>query len=213
MIISQVNQKGRWAICLIIILSLFIIPQSVRSEPTPAFQYLMNEPVSMMDWGLYQLGNLIDGQSINWKMQDEKPLLTYVKYNWDLNKIQIFIEYGLVIGSGIEKKKIKDSIIEIIDKIRNLLTGKHHNIDPNDSSLAYQFKHDGYASKKRVKNLGRKLCQNTEIIIQVLKATVRPMPGTPSKTITTINYSEKPYLECHAPLLGKEIFWKETEKK
>ena len=44
----------RFIVGVILFLPLFC-SQTVLSEPTPTIKYLMNEPVSMLDWGIYNM--------------------------------------------------------------------------------------------------------------------------------------------------------------
>ena len=49
----------------IVVFLLFISVGISKAEPTPTISYLMNTPVSMLDFGIYKLETLLNEESEN----------------------------------------------------------------------------------------------------------------------------------------------------
>ena len=81
---------GLWACA-----SLFFVTPA-GAEPSPAVEYLMREPVSMLDWGLAQIEqdlfrkrDVLTGTKEN--LFDPEPSIR-VDYAWEENRVQIFLK-------------------------------------------------------------------------------------------------------------------------
>jgi hypothetical protein len=119
------------------ILSAMILLLSVgvcTGEPDAVMKYLMNEPVSMLDWGLFRLDKgLID------PILSDKGVMASSGYNYSQNKIIINIS---IIDYPDKKKKsakeIKESCRETIDFVKTVL---------KQVPLDVYFIHEGFAKK------------------------------------------------------------------
>ena len=62
----------------------------VLADPTPSISYLMNEPASLFDLGMYKLE-----QALNWiYLNNDSELTVVVNYHWVKNRISIlFIDH------------------------------------------------------------------------------------------------------------------------
>ena len=149
-------------------LSLFIwigMVLPVAAEPTPSIQFLMKEPVSMMDWGLKNIeDHLYRHRSLF--IQNEKSLLEpeptiAVVYNWEENQIQISI--GLRTCVQVQKTSqglsdIRSHVEWVIKYLRGSLTMK-----PYDAF----FRHRGFRNKESPQNLESELAGLTELVVSV----------------------------------------------
>ena len=149
-------------------LSLFIWVVMVlpaAAEPTPSIQFLMKEPVSMMDWGLKNIEDyLYRHQSLF--IQNEKSLFEpeatiAVVYNWEENQIQISI--GLRTCVQVQKTSqglsdIRSHVEWVIKYLRGSLTMK-----PYDAF----FRHRGFRNKESPQTLESELAGLTELVVSV----------------------------------------------
>ena len=150
--------------CLLIFFwSLTTIP--AVAEPSPAIQFLMKEPVSMMDWGIKGIeDHLYRHRSL--LIQSGKPLFEpepniTVTYDWEGNQIRISI--GLRTGEQVQKMSqelgdIRSHVEWIIKYLRGSLTMRPYG--------AF-FRHRGYRSKENPQNLESELAGLTELIVSV----------------------------------------------
>jgi len=140
--------------CLLILLWVVAIPPTA-AEPTPSIQFLMKEPVSMMDWGIKNIEDYLYRHR-NLLVQNEKPLFEQdptiaVIYNWEQNQIQISIglrTHGQVPKTSQGLSDIRAHVEWVVTYLRGSLTMK-----PYDAF----FRHRGFRSKKSPQNLESEL--------------------------------------------------------
>jgi len=164
---------------------VFIV--SVGAEPSPAVEYLMREPVSMLDWGLSQIEQdlfrkreVLTGNKQN--LFDPEPSIR-VDYAWEENRIQIFLK--LTLQADVKKTPqrmtgIRQHVEFAIAYLRGGLT-----MYPYDAF----FRHKGFRSKESPKNLDEDLVAITDI------------------HVTVRDHQQNILSRCRAPLSGNEIDW------
>jgi hypothetical protein len=150
--------------CLLLLLWTVTL-QSAAAEPTPSIQFLMREPVSMMDWGLKNIEDHLYRHRTLF-VQSEKPLFEpvptiAVTYDWEKNQIQISI--GLRTCLQLQKTSqglsdIRSHVEWVIKYLRGSLTMK-----PYDAF----FRHRGFRSKESPRSLESELAGLTELIVSV----------------------------------------------
>ena len=189
--------------CIPIVMFLLFMATGIsKAEPTPTISYLMNTPVSMLDFGIYRLENFLIGDVSNLAIplgSEIKPDIQ-VAYLYNSNRIQIIFSYGLLLERNIkqiEKIDLKTEIAKLIKQIKFMYffldfeTGK-----PRQgccSSIDRFFSHQGYGLKGEPKNLNKELDEITEIYVGFF-------------------YGEK-MLSAKSPLIGNKIYWGKTESK
>jgi hypothetical protein len=150
--------------CLLVIFWAMNLPPA-GAEPTPAIQFLMKEPVSMMDWGIKNIeDHLYRHRAL--LIRGEKPLFEpepsiVVAYDWERNRIQISI--GLRVCKQVQKtpkglSDIETHVAWVIKYLRGSLTMK-----PYDSF----FRHRGFRSNESPRSLEFELADLTELIVSV----------------------------------------------
>lgn len=187
-----------------IILILLSLSSVSYSEPTPTLQYLINEPVSMLDWGLFQLNNKLNEISVGYddgKKFKTITLNTIVLYNFEKNTIIINSHpkelYYVIDG----KKNAKQLCKDIATNIRATLV-----ISPNPPFESFfsillidtLFSHRGYTKSDRPKDTAIELMDIMEIY-------------------TSLSYREKddnmqekaPQIKCKSPLKSNETYYSE----
>ena len=73
-----------------------LLPGYLLANPSPPIRRLMHEPVSMLDWGLYQLAqDLNEGMKVRMeKLQilgDTSAALLSVRYNFERDLIEVWM--------------------------------------------------------------------------------------------------------------------------
>jgi hypothetical protein len=155
-----------------------------NAEPDVVTKYLMDEPVSMMDFGIFRLD-----QRVREVMASDHNAIGAARYEWDKNKI---ILTGFSSDKGI--KTIQDAqnkCKEMVNSLRFVLgvnadTGK--SIFGTSSMIDQYFSHKGYKTAAEPKGFSENLVKLVDI-----------------QGIATTQDGEK--LECHGPLMGTVIYF------
>lgn len=171
------------------ILVLLFLSTSAYAEPTDSIKYFMNEPVSMFDFGMYQLEKDIDIYVREIYVTSIMPMfklgkltiLSYVHYYLDVNRIEIRI-----LLNDANKKLTKEDYKIISNKYISLIRLHYGILDGNiiesidGRYLSGLFMQRGYKKVNENNNIYIELNNITNIII-----------------IT-------PLITAEAPLVGKE---------
>jgi len=161
--------------------------QPAAAEPMPSIQFLMREPVSMMDWGLKNMEDYLYRHRSLF-VQSEKslfepePTIT-VLYDWEKNRIRISI--GLRTCKQVQNMSegisdIRSHVEWVIKYLRGSLTMK-----PYDAF----FRHRGFRSKESPRSLEAELAGLTELIVSVR-----------DRESNILSH-------CEAQLTGNDIVW------
>ncbi|MBW2512946.1 MAG: hypothetical protein JRE21_00070 [Deltaproteobacteria bacterium] len=150
--------------CLLVFFGAVSLPPAA-AEPTPAIQFLMKEPVSMMDWGLKNIEDHLYRQRALF-VRGEKPLFEpepniTVAYDWEINQIRISI--GLRACKQVQTNPqglshIQTHVEWVIKYLRGSLTLK-----PYDAF----FRHRGFRSNESPRGLESELADLTILIVSV----------------------------------------------
>lgn len=140
----------------------------VAAEPSASIQYLMSEPVTMMDWGLGNIEDYLYRQrhlliKTDRRLFESEPILA-VTYDWEQNKIQVAITLRVVskvqLTSG-DLADIRAHLEWLIKFLRGTLIMK-----PYDAF----FRHRGFRNQDSPQNLGADLAGQTELLIRARDA-------------------------------------------
>lgn len=137
----------------------------LSAEPSPSVKYLMQEHVSMLDWGLERLeGYLYRNREVltqtDGSLFEPEPVLK-VAYAWQENRIQIFVR--LITGAEVKTTPqriaaIRTHVEFVVTYLRGTLT-----MMPYDAF----FRHKGFRSKESPENLDGELAEITDMHITV----------------------------------------------
>lgn len=155
----------RPCIGLLVVFWWIVTMQPAIAEPTPSIQYLMREPVSMMDWGLKNIeDHLYRHRTL--LVQSEKSLFEpeptiAVLYDWEKNQIRISI--GLRTCKQVQKMSqglsdIRSHVEWVIKYLRGSLT-----MEPYDAF----FRHRGFRNKESPRSIEPELAGLTELTVSV----------------------------------------------
>ena len=187
-----------------LIVLLVVFPVTAISKPPVEIQYLMNEPLSLFDFGLIRLeedlkdnsnGSMIPKSMMaSFARVTSKSLYKFptVKYDWDRNLLKLQIEYALVFGLAVpqppekfdERKAGKALCRETVKHVRVRLG--------SPSGLGDYFSHFGYTKAGRPKALEATLLESTEIVV-----------------LTRMSMEERTINMCRASLAGGKITYDE----
>jgi len=171
----------------IIIFVLLLTPFMARGQPSPSVRFLMEEPVSMLDWGLahiekhlYDRRSILTGGAADLFATD---LFVSTDYDWTANRIEIGVRLQLKhkpLNMAADLDKIRHHIAGLVTYLRGVLT-----LMPFDAF----FRHKGFRSSGPPDDMEAELTGITELFISV-----RDRDG---------NLISR----CRAPLIGTAIKW------
>ena len=184
------------------VLVLLVSVQAGRTEPTPAVRYLMNEPVTLLDYGLIRLKEKIEEDIKDDSIIHKKRPFVSVDYDWYGNRIKFKFTY--IESETLKKAKSQSELDEIKSKMEmviHLVKSRVFLVEPStgkpmlakNSSLVYFFSHVGFKSLNEPKNLASELDAITEIEVGYYFA------------------AGQKGIKCRSPLLSKDIFWSQED--
>ena len=175
-----------------VILACAFASTIARADPSPEVRRLMNDPVSMLDWGLAELGRTTQ-EALHSRIQELQfpPGQLYVgaAYDWAKNEIQVTVTSSLI-----RRPQPKQDCRHSVDWIRENLAPRALNKDPNNPVILWAdlFKHSGYTnSGKADADLGKHLSKLVVVYAFVF-------PATTGKLV-----------KCSGPLLSESIGFEE----
>lgn len=141
--------------------------QSIATAETPSSViYLMNEPVTLFDYGMDRIGEALDNKTVIFHTLNEKTkkyelesfaMDTSVHYSWSENKIIVVASPNYFIHDA-DRSTAEQWCAHMINKIRAEL-----GVDQNNpgsgmyARLEIFFSHYGYSMNAAPQDLGRKL--------------------------------------------------------
>jgi hypothetical protein len=147
-----------------VLIFLLLYAQTAQAEPSPTTHFLMNEPASLLDLGIYKLEKDIKGLQKDLVVNHTTPFDISVDYNWDENRIAIQMTYGY--EGNPPKKIIRIGIKKVFQRLKGFL-----GVDPQGkvyhkrgfSKVSDYFSHEGYVIKNRPKDLEKEIDQIVEL--------------------------------------------------
>ncbi len=180
---------------LFIIFLLLAVP--IFAEPTLAIKALMDDSVSMLDWGIFKLENMLNSSFLAEKFN----ISIKVYYVWNSNRLIIYADSSL---SQTDQKKMSEQ--EGKEWCKNVVKGIKFSvgIDPNtvggrgfkgSSYLSVFFSHVGFSrTDTATEKIAEELDNITEIRVLLLSDRLVEDVGI---------------LICVAPLRGTRIMFEE----
>lgn len=73
----------------ILVTALFVSVGAVQAEPSPSVRYLMNQSVSLFEWGMFRLHSKVE--NLHWDGLDTQTpkQFAHVEYDWSKNLIRV----------------------------------------------------------------------------------------------------------------------------
>lgn len=170
-------------------ISTFISIKPTHAEPNPIIARLMNEPLSMLDYGLWRTEIELKRYFISMN-----NIYIAARYNWQEDKIAIEVLLN-ELPLSLQELKENERCEFVINSIKNYFGG-----DKNKNTLlGKSFIHNGYAGMDISQDeLFRKLDNMTHIYVSVIKNSKAKNPKA-KKNGLKIDYSN--FLSCNSTLV------------
>jgi hypothetical protein len=168
-----------------------MVTKAVFADPSTTVKYLMSDPISRWDWGMYRLEQFIRE---NLPREKEKFILQ-IDYDWNKNRIYIAFTPGESDASNTNeaREKCRNTLNRLKDFLGiNPETGKPNPILITSGRIGDFFLHKGYSLTSEPQDLWEEIDR-----ITVLSSTV------------SIKSELNKYVRCECPLLGKEVLFSE----
>ncbi len=175
----------------IILLLVLMLPVVASGEPTETPEYLMSEPMSLMDWGIYQAGKKMESfKNLN---NVQPPLFStyytggWARYDWDENRIVLL---GMFYGNGIQ-----DECTENLKKLKGAFVDftwdEKEQREAAERVLNGLFSHEAdYQTKGRPSDVGKQLVHITIVEAHIITSQSEGLPKTTVKCKSTFKSSE-----------------------
>ena len=197
----MIDNPIRGITCSLLLTALLLFPpaRNCPAEPAAPIKYLMNEPVSMLDWGIYRMGNALRtaGYLEFLAINDIRPNI-HARYEPSFNSIVIEVT-SPIIEDVESRKKAREWCSSVVELSRvnlgvNKGTGKASSAQ--GSHIRNFFQSEWHQKTDQPESLGNELDKITELIVF---AKFREKGAkAPPRTI-----------RCNAPLLGTGITFSE----
>lgn len=130
----------------VLVMGLLTISDTANAGPDEITQWLMRDPMSMMDYGIMRINTMINAEP--------NPITGTVGFDFDTNRIEI-ARYGITGNVQVSAELSEAACASWIDKIRltaliDLATGKPY---LETSYFAQMFSHEGYTRGAEPKDL------------------------------------------------------------
>lgn len=165
-------------------IAFLIFSGTCKAEPDSTIQYLMDEPVSLFDLGIFKMRSELDSKF------ETKDRLVAVDYKWPENRIVITFLFPSVRFEN--EYEAKERCIEFVEGIRREFDVNPKSGDPPGPYSAFRisryFEHSGYSKKNRPNDLSDQLY---ELI----------------KIKGSMHLKNNDAFSCQAPLAGTAIYF------
>lgn len=177
---------------------------NVYSEPSKTFSYLMNDPVTMLDFGMHKIEKeLTDMHPINPTDLVHSILnngkIVDVNYSWETNKLNLKYIFYLK-KEALKKKAAVDYCKLATNEIRGYFGANYEGEFARElreiGSISKYFRHSGFSSKNTPDNFMDEIENSTIISISIRS---NPQNKTPFES----------QAECESPLLSNDTFVKQ----
>jgi len=171
----------------------------IHAEPSKTVTYLMNEPLSMWDYGLYQLDNrLMDISLIQSGKISKTKFFATSSYDFESNRITIFASTPLDL-SNIPSYRFEASSItvakayckDMIGSVRSRLNANNRQlfaVTGQNSSVCGYFKHNGFKNALEPSNI----CNELESMIEIK---------------TLVEVKDGVAVRCNGALINESIYY------
>jgi len=129
----------------------------VHSAPNHATSYLMEERVSLLDWGMYKLERWLESQEGHyWRKDFGRDVSTYVRYDWDRDRIVIDVQVETKSGNP-TKSQCESVLKTVISGGGVAFDTRKRYLNQGVSTFAVEFAQSGYVAGNEPKDLWKRI--------------------------------------------------------
>jgi len=132
----------------------------------------MDEPVSMLDWGLFKLDEHFQSESFQDSFRSKlpqyeliNPIIPPAIYDWDKNRIYIEINSTTDFKNEDDVRKYFSAVVRFIQEDMWINRDGYLSKDLSYSALDYYFSHVGFRRSSEPENIGEELDNITEFVM------------------------------------------------
>ena len=155
-------------------------------EPDSTIKYLINEPVTMLDWGLHRLNNILEKRELS-----AFDAAMAMNYDWETNRFKVIVAAAF---KATTEPTAKSLCKNAIGEIKQSFFVDHETGKPmvaGFSNMGSFFSHSGFKTGETPVDVGRKLERITFVEVHV------PLSQKGQKLV------------CRSDLLSTEVFFGE----
>lgn len=154
----------RALVSIFLLAPLLYICSVANAEPTRTAQWLMDEPMSLFDWGIYKTDKKLSDLKQAKQSFLNEFFYSAAEYDWSANRIRLKVNF---IGKGTEAECI-DNIKRAKGAFLNFTWAERDQPRAAKEVFASLFSHEGgYRSKSEPPNIGEQLAN-----MSVLEGTI-----------------------------------------
>lgn len=181
---------------LLIILVIFLTPITALSEPSNSVAYLMKEPISLLEWGLYRIEDYLNTSQLTDLDLIYKPK-AHVDYNWNKNLIEIKLILHPKYQS-LSKVGSKNYCRSALTDLKEIFGYGYDKEVREIFGIKRFFEHKGFSKTNEPKNLTEDIETITQLTVYVY-ANEKDEP----------EYNEQS--SCTSRMLEEELFFLDNE--
>ena len=144
--------------------ALAIIALQASAAPREATTFLMNEPVTLLDWGTYKLERFLERR--RWPQEFEPTVFTKVSYDWDRDRIVIDVQALVKFGPP-----TRDQCLGVLKLLLSaggvVFETRNRQLNDGISTFAVEFLHMNFRSPNQPPDLGKKIDEVLELRVTV----------------------------------------------
>lgn len=149
------------------ILGLLFSASLLWSAPSTSFAYLMNEPISMLDWGIYKTEKLFKGWSAEGISKNEIMTDSYTSVDYDWNNDTLNLNMNFYLSNKINDTRAKNICKKTLMKFREEWV---------TYLLAPLFHHKGFTRKNKPENLDKEIMDRVYYTISIRTSKTNKAP-------------------------------------
>jgi hypothetical protein len=158
------------------------------AEPSSVVEYLMDDPVTMLDWGLYR----VEERTSSMQFKNLVNSNSFAYYSW--NKNRITVGFGVYPSNGSLPANLAEETCEAVTmEVRNRFGTNTKKSFREVVGIAKFFDHAGFEHNDKPAKFMQEIENITNINVAVFASKMDSLDGSPA-------------VRCESPLMGQEIF-------
>lgn len=188
--LGKVNDQERLMRKMLLTLLLFMAT-SAYGEPSGTFRYLMNEPLTLLEWGLYRLEKYTG--TMKFEELDLIKVNSSVGYDWDKNRLQLgFVVYPK--HMSLELTPAKELCGKMLLGIRSGFSAEFGDNIRDVMGISRFFERESFQSKSRPKSLMKDIENATVLQVHVYTSLTDKPPY-------------RRVVHCEGSLMGEKVMF------